>query len=59
MFANITPIICSLVCVVTIQSSISNAMSSLLPSHPGTEMHYTNSANDVNGVHGYVMLLQL
>ena len=40
-------------------SSISNAMSSLLPSRPEIKLHYTTSANDVNCVHGYVMLLQL
>ena len=34
-------------------------MSSLLPSHPGIELNYSNPANDVNGVQGYVMLEQM
>ena len=41
------------------QSSISNAISSFLPSHPGIELHYSNPANDVNDIHRYVILEQM
>ena len=52
----LTNIICSLVCLAAVSKL---NLFSLLPSHPGIELHYSNPANDVDGIHGYVILKQM